>query len=415
MRWILLTVLLLTGCAVLTNILTELQESARAAADYSNICILEEKNETFFYDPQLDGKAVVGDTVIGTVEYGCVNLTMPCREVPAGAARIVPHNISAYNFSIELGTPNWCSSENIQLDAATRERAQLLAQMLPYVSNVNPDDTGIRERAKFLTRICPAYDHACKTSKLFYYVVDNYRYIADPDVGEYIKKPSTTIADGGGDCEDLGTLLQSYLEAVGVRTFTMLTVDHAYALACGIEPALLRRAIDQRYRHDNYLWYKDSGHLDNDYIRWYGPFKDINKHLSNATINIHADTSVDVFVFASEADIDSYLERHGYDYYPECTLEHKQNAAVRCPALDEGYLTVAASHGGSTFDLSVTGTYYDVPPEDTTITYYTIQNTTCIVLDPTTGNYSWPGYEGNLTPGPIHGIDRFSFEVHDLE
>ena len=45
---------------------------------------------------------------------------------------------------------------------------------------------------------------------------------------------------GGGDCEDLTILLNSYLENLGIETYLVLTDNHAYTLACDIDPKKLK-------------------------------------------------------------------------------------------------------------------------------------------------------------------------------
>jgi hypothetical protein len=70
------------------------------------------------------------------------------------------------------------------------------------------------------------------------YIYENYEYI--PDHGEQWKLPEQTIADGGGDCEDLSILfLYMVNESFGVKGELIVSDTprgcHAWALVDGYE------------------------------------------------------------------------------------------------------------------------------------------------------------------------------------
>ena len=74
-------------------------------------------------------------------------------------------------------------------------------------------------------------DDLKKTVAILDYVSNEIHYVSDPGDGvEYAKDPATTLAAGGGDCEDQTLLLCSMLETVGVKTFIAFTDAHVFAL-----------------------------------------------------------------------------------------------------------------------------------------------------------------------------------------
>ena len=98
----------------------------------------------------------------------------------------------------------------------------------PYISKVVFDDINLRTQAASIVRGCPSGDKECQINKLYRYVVENYDYYSDPRSREFIQSPSETMKVKGGDCEDLTILLNSLLENLGIKTYLVLTEDHAY-------------------------------------------------------------------------------------------------------------------------------------------------------------------------------------------
>ena len=74
-------------------------------------------------------------------------------------------------------------------------------------------------------------DELKKTAAILDFVSNEIQYVSDPGDGmEFAKDPATTLAAGGGDCEDQTLLLCSMLETVGLKTYLVFTDDHVFAL-----------------------------------------------------------------------------------------------------------------------------------------------------------------------------------------
>ncbi len=74
-------------------------------------------------------------------------------------------------------------------------------------------------------------DELAKTKAILDFVSNEIEYVSDPGDGvEFTKDPATTLAAGGGDCEDQTLLLCSMLETVGVKTYLVFTDEHVFAL-----------------------------------------------------------------------------------------------------------------------------------------------------------------------------------------
>ncbi len=111
----------------------------------------------------------------------------------------------------------------------------ILVAAEPYISKIEFENIGLRKEASTIVNECSSGDNECYVNELYRHVVENYKYYSDPRSREFIQAPYETIDVKGGDCEDLTILLNSLLENIGIKTYMVLTDDHAYTLACGID------------------------------------------------------------------------------------------------------------------------------------------------------------------------------------
>jgi len=103
----------------------------------------------------------------------------------------------------------------------------------------------LRRQAASIVGECPSGDRECQVNKIYRYVVENFDYYSDPRSREFIQSPSETMNIKGGDCEDLTILLMSLLENIGIKTYLVLTEDHAYCLACDIDTEDLWQYVEE--------------------------------------------------------------------------------------------------------------------------------------------------------------------------
>jgi len=71
----------------------------------------------------------------------------------------------------------------------------------------------------------------CHAKALFYFVRDNFNYVADPSSFEYIKSARESLLSTGGDCDDASLLLASLLSSVGIETRFIFIPQHVYVQA----------------------------------------------------------------------------------------------------------------------------------------------------------------------------------------
>ena len=77
----------------------------------------------------------------------------------------------------------------------------------------------IRSRARdivFRQRGCPPRDQVCQALAIAQWVQDNITYVQE--LPETFQTPTTTVAQGYGDCDDFTTLIGALLESIGIES-----------------------------------------------------------------------------------------------------------------------------------------------------------------------------------------------------
>ena len=139
---------------------------------------------------------------------------------------------------------------SVDSDSGSAASDQVLEDAKPYLSPIKTEDIGFRIEAANISKNCTSGDKTCQVHEVYRHVVENYNYYADPRRDEFVQSPNTTIQVGGGDCEDLTILLNTYLENIGVETYVVLTDTHAYSLACGVDTDELFYYIEELFDVD---------------------------------------------------------------------------------------------------------------------------------------------------------------------
>ena len=81
---------------------------------------------------------------------------------------------------------------------------------------------------KVVASACESGSKVCHAKALFYFVRDNFRYVADPVGEEYIESPEEFLIAGGGDCESGSLFLVALLKKVGINANVVVKGRHAF-------------------------------------------------------------------------------------------------------------------------------------------------------------------------------------------
>ncbi len=295
----------------------------------------------------------------------------------------------------------------------------------PYLNKIVLNDIDLRAYANSIVKNCTAGDRECQVNALYRHIVENFNYLSDPVGVELIQSPQETIDIGGGDCEDLSILLISLLENIGIKAYLVLTEDHAYALAYDInarelwnyvEPSLLEQVENDlgesiRQTHEQ-SFVLEGGH------NWYyggngSSLKDYFNYL-NISYSIDSNQPLHLYVVPSRDDFDKLNECKTFIQYADWECENILTVTDTCHYLDKYGGIILSNEKWQDASVSVfiefyfRPSFYELFGEEEIISYR-IDGVNCVVLDPTAGDYGFPGYDAGIT-GEKTAIDPITKE-----
>jgi len=302
----------------------------------------------------------------------------------------------------------------------------------PYIDKIVIDDGELRELTSVIVE-----DYGEKEGKvnaIYRYIVENFIYIADPENKESIQSPFETLDLEGGDCEDLAILACSLLENVGIKTYLVLTENHAYALVSGINSdnlwKYINKSLEEQYIEDHNMVSSvdETLQLSAGYVYYYGgdgsvfpivaaTFGDSVVKIESLEIDysIWSSEPVNIYILPSKDEFDNLVQRRSFEHYPECAEQGVYQAQATCEIPRYGGIAIQnPTSRDATADAEVTFSY-KVYFEGLKITYYTLEDEQAIVLEPTAGEYGYPGYSPVEEAEKRIAIDPISEEYFYLE
>jgi hypothetical protein len=280
----------------------------------------------------------------------------------------------------------------------------------PYLNKIEVDNQSLQDYAFSIIQECQTQEPACILNQIYRHIVENFQYISDPEGEELIRSPYDTIKKKGGDCEDLSILLISLLENIGITSFLVLTDTHAYALAVGINPNTLwpyvEESLLQQVEKDNNKtirqYFSDTIEVGSG---WYygGDGSNLSASFESLTLTytISSSRPIDFFVFPSYEDFNQSYNQNSFEYYQSCRYENQEYISDSCTINQYGGIGILNNHFRPvmvTLELEqyFKPSFYSLFQNET-ISSYTINGKQSVVLDPTAGDYGYPGYDANVT------------------
>ena len=279
----------------------------------------------------------------------------------------------------------------------------------PYIDKIVIDDDELRELASAIVE-----DYGEKEGKvnaIYRYIVEDFIYEADPEYTESIQSPFETLDLKGGDCEDLAILACSLLENIGIKTYLVLTEDHAYALVAGINSDNLWEYINKSLEEQYIKEYSVVSSVDETlqveagYVYYYGGdgtvFPIEAATVGNSVVKIESleidysvwsSEPVNIYILTSRDEFDDMAQRGSFQHYSECAEQGVYQAQATCEIPRYGGIAIQnPTSRDATVDVEVTFSY-KIYFEGLKITYYTLKDEQAIVLELTAGEYGYPGY-----------------------
>ncbi|MGQ9546962.1 MAG: transglutaminase-like domain-containing protein [Dehalococcoidia bacterium] len=327
-------------------------------------------------------------------------------------------------FLIVLASPLACGIVETEPYEVRRAR--------PYIEKIIVDDSELRDLATVVVQGCP--DKESKVNAIYRYIVENFIYIADPAYAEYVQSPFETLEIKGGDCEDLAILACSLLENIGIRTYLVLTEDHAYALVSAIDVDNLWTYVTESLQeqfiedHDMVSSVKETFQLRGGHACYYGgdgrafpievaSFGDSVVKIKSLEIDYAVSSSepVNIYILPSSDEFDNLVQRRSFQHYPNCQQQEVYQAEARCEIPSYGGIAIENPIWRSAMvDITVTFSY-KIYFEGLKVTYYNLKGEQAIVLELTAGKYGYPGYSPIAEAERKFAIDPITEEHFYLE
>lgn len=301
----------------------------------------------------------------------------------------------------------------------------------PYIDKIVIDDDELRELASAIVE-----DYGEKEGKvnaIYRYIVEDFIYEADPEYTESIQSPFETLDLKGGDCEDLAILACSLLENIGIKTYLVLTENHAYALVSGINSdnlwKYINKSLEEQYIEDHMVSSVDETlQLGAGYVYYYGgdgrvfpieaaTFGDSVVKIESLEIDYFVSSSepVNIYILPSKDEIDKIVKRRSFLHYPECAEQGVYQAQATCEIPRYGGTAIQnPTSRKATVDVEVTFSY-KVYFEGLKVTSYTLKGQQAMVLELTAGEYGYPGYSPIVEAEKRFAIDPITKEYFYLE
>ena len=311
-------------------------------------------------------------------------------------------------FTVVLVLSSGCTLlEEFELDPVIR-------RVTPYTNKIVVNDIPLRSYANSIITNCTTGDRECQINAIYRHVVENYNYITDPPGVELIQTPQETMQVKGGDCEDLSIFLNSLLENIGIKTYLVLTENHAYSLVYDVNLSTLWGHVEQSLITqveedwgDNITQEYDKTFILERFHNWYyggngSSLEDSDIAYMNISYDIQSTRPLHFYVVPSSSEFDSL--NNGSPFFHYSAYEEENTVTIKgiCPYLNKSGGVILCNNNRRDTTLTVHLTFYYHPSfyklfKNKTITSYTINNKNCVVLDATAGRYGYPGYDAGLT------------------
>ncbi|MCK5261595.1 MAG: hypothetical protein KAJ44_05400 [Thermoplasmatales archaeon] len=300
----------------------------------------------------------------------------------------------------------------------------------PYIEKIVTDDAELRDYANSLITDCDSEDRECQINAIYRHIVENYNCVNDSgDIGS-IQTPQETIQLKEGDCEDLSILISSLLENIDIKTYLVLTEDHVYSLAYNVDSEKLWDYVEQSlisqveadWEESIIQTYEQTFPLMGHNMWYYGgeegsSFGEYIDYL-NIEYSIESTQPLHMFVVPSQNDFINLTQGMNFTHYSEWEQDNITSINDTIEYLDK-YGGIVLFNGGSqdatvsvNFEFYFRPSFYELYGEDDITNHY-IDEISCVILDPTLGDYGFPGYDDSIE-GEKTAIDLITKEYYSL-
>jgi hypothetical protein len=286
----------------------------------------------------------------------------------------------------------------------------------PYIEKLVLDDSALQSYANTIINSCDPFSRECQVNALYRDVLMNYTCLAVPLDSETLKTPEETIQKKEGTCEDLSILLCSLLYNSGIPTNLVFTDEHVYAMASdvntdtlwGYAESSLIHEVEEAFGEPMIQPFIQNLTLDSLNMLYAGgdEGKTFDGVIDYMTIDYSIVSNRPLHMFVVPTQKEFFALRDGdfanFTHVAQWEKTNLTSATGTIPHLftyggiilfNEGTQAATVSFD---FLFSFQPSFYQMYNENT-LTVYEIDGTDAVILDPTVGNYGFPGYDADIT------------------
>jgi len=294
----------------------------------------------------------------------------------------------------------------------------------PYLDKLDLDDSELRAYANTILTGCDASNTECSVNALYRDVLLNYTCLTTPMNNVTLQTSQETIERKQGTCEDLSILLCSLFSNIGLTSSLVFTSTHVYAMVSDVNADDLWQVAEQSLINQTEKIFGEPLFQPLDQIvelpsnvpMFAGPEREktFAGVIDFMTIdyNIQSDQQLMLFVVPTWTEFDDFQVGLVTGDFANFTYIDQWNFTSTSGTIPEmltfggimlynpGTLTATV-----TLDVifSFEASFYDTYNKDA-LAVYRVWDKDAVLLDPTLGNFGFPGYDAAVV-GEKKAID----------
>ena len=287
-----------------------------------------------------------------------------------------------------------------------------LTYAAPFIEKVVANDSGLQSYVNTIITGCGSSAKECQLNALYRDILMNYTCIAAPIDNSSLQNPQETISTKQGTCEDLSVLLCSLLCNIGFSAWLVFTSTHVYAMASGVDTDTLWtvaeqsliRLVEERFGEPMYQPLVHTLALEPANIMYIGG--DANKTFTGLIDFMTIDYS-----FQSNQPLDVFVVPTQIEFFALRDNGTKTNIMYEWVDLTSktGTIPQMLTFGGLVllnnntetatvsidFEFTFQPSFYNTY-NNNKLTVYDLGGKDAVLLDPTTGDFGFPGYDAEI-------------------
>jgi hypothetical protein len=293
----------------------------------------------------------------------------------------------------------------------------------PYLEKLVLDDSDLQAYVNTIINGLDSSVRECQVNALYRDVLKNYTCVSAPLDNSTLQTPQETIQNKEGTCEDLSLLLCSLLSNSGISSYLVFTDSHVYAMASDVNTDVLWACAEQSLIRQVEEAFGEP--ISQPFIQTYtlpslnmlyaggDEGKTFAGVIDYMTIDYSIESDQPLHMFVVPTQTEFFALRDGdlanFTHVAQWEETNLTSKTGTIPQLFTFGGIILFNEGASaatvSFDFlfSFQPSFYNTYNENR-LTAYEIVGKDSVILDPTLGDYGFPGYDAEIV-GEKKAID----------